>query len=207
MKIYILYNVCVYEYLTYHNEDTNMIMKEMLNDEFYIIQDKIYDVFKPICINDKMIGFITGDFYEEDKLVLEIGYLLPPYRSQGLMMNTIFYLMDYFYDKKVWLELPNRYMMQSLLDNNVAFDIGEGFVLSTIPLSFRSVFDDTVKLSSRLYDLNHSCIVKLTSDGFLASPLLDVDCFCFDGNRDFSMDYRDTVCSVCWNYIQCIDNL
>ena len=178
-----LFGVCVYEYLTYHNKQSNYIMKNMLYDYFFIIQDKVYDIFQPIFSDDLMVGFLSANYYN-DKVIIELAYILPQYRGQGLFCKYLKVLDEYFNDKELWLDLPNRFAIQSLLDNGLAFKIGNRFVVSDYFLSFNHGDE---KVASKLYDLKYCCIVNIRRE--CVSPLLDVDAYRFDACRDLPYDY------------------
>ena len=45
------------------DRDYREIMRNMLNDEFYIIQDKTYNIISEIKCNHRVVGFTASNFY------------------------------------------------------------------------------------------------------------------------------------------------
>ena len=175
---HLLSKICAYEYL-----DANypLIIKHMLYDEFYIIQDEFYDVFYEITYENVVVGFIAGMFVENDTvLVCELCYILPEYRGRGLFCSALTALDDLF-DVHVWINLPNNFAIQSLINNNLALKLNRKLVLSKYPLSF--TIENTL-YHSRLYDLEYCCITDLHNQK--VSTLLDVDAYTCNPQRDIS---------------------
>lgn len=178
-KVYIRtedYNIPLYTHLNYKYND---ILWEMLKDEFYIIQDKVYDIVKEIVYEGEVVGFTTLNFYK-DVLIMELCYILPEYRNKGLFCNEISQLKEYF-EYIIWLDLPNRFAINSLVDNGLACMVNEFIVKSGIPLSFRHPLEGDVRLSTCYYDLRICGSVYLKN--YLVSPLLDVDVVFFNAGN------------------------
>ena len=166
--------------------DYREIMRNMLNDEFYIIQDKKYDIISEIRFNHDVVGFSASNFYE-DYLIVELCYILPEYRGKGLFVDELYKLMNLTH-KELLLNLPNRFTIESLINNNLAVKINDYLIKTSILLSFRHPIFDDVRLSTYFYDLRICACVDLSSCHI--SPLLDVDIFCFnaDNGREFILD-------------------
>lgn len=172
----ILKNICLGEALLYGKGDYETIAKNMINEEFYFMQDKIYDLFIKIKIKEKMVGFIVCNYHADKVLILELGYILPEYRNKGLFIETISVLET---DYTLWLDLPNRFLINSLLANGKARVItGDYLVKSDYLLSFRNPANFDERLSSYYYDLRISGVVS----GEYVSPLMSVDVVCFNAD-------------------------
>lgn len=166
-----LYDILTYEY--------PYILDRMLFDEFYIIQDREYDFVKEIVCEEKVVGFSALNYYN-DSLIMELCYILPSYRNKGLFANEINILKEEFCEE-LWLDLPNRFAIESLIYNGLAVKINDFIVKSEVLLSFRHPIFDNVRLSTDIYDLRVCGSVDLNF--YYLSPLLDVDIFCFDADK------------------------
>ena len=164
--MHLKYNLCVYEYLNSNHKD---IVRNMLCDEFYIMQDKEYDIFYEITYYEWVVGFVCGNFYE-DVLVCELCYILPDFRGLSLFSNAL-NILNSLFDVDIWLDLPNGFAIDSLIFNNLAFKLTDNIVISNFFLSFTN--NDGVKIASRIYDYKNCGIVHLHEK--IMSPLLDVD--------------------------------
>ena len=182
MVVFILKDVWLYDLLL-NVDEFNEIAKNMLYDEFYFMQDKVYDLFVEIECGGKIVGFLVANFFDEDILIIELAYILPEYRDKGLFTGTI---LDLEEDYELYLDLPNRFLINSLLENGKAELVGEGLVKSSYLLSFRNPFNNDERLCSYYYDLRISGVV---CDN-VVSPLLNVDIECFnaDVERERYMD-------------------
>ena len=182
---HILYDVCVYEILTYKYPE---IMEGMLRDDFYIIQDNYYDFFYEITYFNSVVGFVTGNF-TDDYLICEMAYILPKFRSLGLFSQVLSSL-DGLFNEELVLFLPNHYTVLSLIHNNLAIRITDDLVISRYRFCFNNPNGEG-KIFSFLYDLRFCCIVSLRES--LVSPLLDVDAYSLGVDRCVDMEYFDKV--------------
>ena len=174
----ILFGVCLDDILLYGKGDYETIAKNMLNEDFYFMQGKLYDCFIKIMEQDELVGFIVGNCYNNELIVLELGYILPLYRDKGLFIKTLYELEELV---ELSLHLPNRFVIKSLLDNGKARLINKGLVKSDYLLSFRNPLNDEI-LFSYYYDLRVSGVV---CDN-MVSPLMGVDVDCFNADVERS---------------------
>ena len=173
-----LYVILNYEY--------PFILKAMLLDGFFIVQDKTYDFVKEIVCEDEIVGFTALNFYE-DSLIMELCYILPDFRGKGLFVDELNIIKKEF-DRELWLDLPNRFAIESLIDNGLACKINEVVVKTSVFLTFHHPLIEGRRLSTCFYDLRICACVDLNN--YFLSPLLDVDIFCFDADkrRDLFVD-------------------
>lgn len=172
LEIEFLYDILLFELLIYGNDEYVTIFKEMLNDEFYILQDKWYDVLIKIVCKGELIGYIAGNYDKTNRLILELGYLLSPYRDKGIFIKVLLMV-----NEEVSLHMPNRFLINSLLVNGYAEQINEVIIKSKFLLSFNDENDEIV--FSYYYHLQ-KCGVIL---GELISPLQRVDIECFNADK------------------------
>lgn len=165
-----LYVILYYEY--------SYILKNMINDEFYLIQDKIYDIVKEIKKKDIVIGFTASNYYD-GKLIVELVYILSEYRGKSIFTKELS-LLEVYFGNIICLSLPNRFAIESLLKGLYAHKINEYLVRTRIPLVFQHPKSEDVLLFSRIYDLRICAIVDL--DNCIVSPLIGVDIFYFDAS-------------------------
>jgi hypothetical protein len=172
LEIEFLYDILLFELLIYGNDEYVTIFKEMLNDEFYILQDKWYDVLIKIVCKGELIGYIAGNYDKTNRLILELGYLLSSYRDKGIFIKVLLMV-----NEEVSLHMPNRFLINSLLVNGYAEQINEVIIKSKFLLSFNDENDEIV--FSYYYHLQ-KCGVIL---GELISPLQRVDIECFNADK------------------------
>ena len=164
---HIVYDVCVYEYLSYKYPH---IFEAMLCEDFFILQDKVYDILIEITYFGSVVGFLTGEFID-GYLVCDLCFILEDYRGMGLFKNTLVYVNDLF-DIGVLLYLPNVFAVESLIKNSLAIKISDRLVISRFPMIYINKGSGK-RLISRIYDLKECAIVHLGDKSL--SPLLDVD--------------------------------
>jgi hypothetical protein len=181
---HISYDIVLYDLLTYKYPD---IMSGMLCDEFYVLQDKVYDFVYLISYYNSVIGFLCGMF--GDGLVMcELCYILPKFRGMGLFssaLNTI----NNLFNMDVCLYLPNSFAMESLLLHNHAIKLNERLIVSDFLLCYMVNEGDYVY--SRLYDSDYCGIVHLPSRTM--SPVLDNDIKLKHFERNVNDGYFDEV--------------
>lgn len=173
----------LYIHLKYKYEN---ILWQMLKDEFYIIQDRRYDIIKEICYNGNVIGYTALNFYGQ-YLIMELCYILPKYRNMGLFCKELITLKEWVHEN-IALNLPNRFAIESLINNGLAVKKNDYIVKSEMPLSFRHPIKEDIRLFTYYYDLRICGCVHLNN--YFISPLLDVDIYCFNGDtaRDKLLD-------------------
>lgn len=174
-----LYSILNYEYPE--------ILRSMLFDEFYILQNSKYDFVKEIRYMDIVVGFIALDYYD-DSLIMKLCYILPDYRGKGLFVEELSVIKDCLHND-IWLNLPNRFVIESLICNGFAEFVNDFLVKSSFPLSFVHPLFDSIRCVSFFYDLRVCAVVDF--DYCLVSPLLDVDVFCFNADYYRSVLFDD----------------
>lgn len=167
------------------------ILEEMIKDNFFIIQDRSYAVVKEIVHQKKVIGFTAYD-YAPQMLILELIYILPEFRGNNIMINELEDTLSLFANtiNQIMINLPNQYVIKTLLKNNLAEKINDYIVMTSIPLCFtikeeselteeekRGYPEDLnivgMKINSYIYDTRISAIV--CPPLHLISPALDTD--------------------------------
>ena len=167
------------------------IMEAMIQDNFFIVQDESYAVAKEIVYDQKVVGFAAYN-YAPGMLVLELIYILPAYRGKNIFMmelNDTYQIFEKI-SKIILINLPNQYLIRTLLRNKLASHINDHLILTKIPLCF-TIKDETeitddekqgfpedlnivgMKINSFIYDTRISAIVCPPFQ--LLSPPLDVD--------------------------------
>lgn len=172
LEIEFLNDVPLFDLLTYGNDEYKNIILRMLDDEFYILQDKWYDVLIKIVCNGELIGYIAGNYDKTNRLILELGYLLSSYRDKGIFIKVLLMI-----NEEVSLHMPNRFLINSLLVNGYAEKMDKVIIKSKFLLSFNDENDEIV--FSYYYHLQ-KCGVIL---GNLISPLQRVDIECFNADK------------------------
>ncbi|MCD7781545.1 MAG: hypothetical protein LUG89_02460 [Methanosphaera sp.] len=159
------------------------IKKEMDKENFNIPDDEECMIFKEVVHIDKVVGFSAykGSNGQEPKaLTLQYIYVIPDYRSNNLLVKDIIDTISL--DRYVSIELPTHFMVQSLIDHDLAKVFDDRFVVSKIPFSVpMTKFSDEEKeyikkeynlpdptginRESSIYDLEYSAIVCPALDG------------------------------------------
>ena len=166
---HLLYNIVLYDYLNGKHKD---IIHDMLIDEFYILQDKEYDIVYLITYYGKVVGFLASNFNEDGEILFcEICYIQKDYRSLGLFCHALG-VMDSLFDVNIILDIPNSFTVKSLIFNNYAFMLNDYLILSKYHFSYYNRVLEKVCFS-RLYDLRNCGIIDLENK--IMSPLMDVD--------------------------------
>lgn len=200
--------------LTY-NKDYEEIQKNMIKDEFYFLQGREYDFITPIKIieDSKPIGFMAGDYIETKETIkpmitddvyedikhlpnmaclVDLFYLLPEYRDKGVFKLYLQKIINIVGLYNVILHLPNRFVINSLLNNGLARMMEYDVVTSKLWLGFED--NETNELViSHYYDLNYCAIIDM-SEKHRLSPVLDVDDKCFNASKNrggFKNVYED----------------
>lgn len=180
MKFKISHNVHLYDLLTYGGREYQNILASMLRDEFYILQDRVYDIFVEL-VDDKLVGIMVGNFETDEILVIELGYIDKGYRDKGFFCKVLVDLTEMY--GNVWLSLPNGFAIRSLLNNGLASMLNEYIVQSDYTLTFK--MDSGELATSRFYDMRISAVIDLYHTEM--SPVLDVDELCFNANSQREM--------------------
>lgn len=163
----------MYDLLTYGSSEYNHLLIKMLSDEFYVLQDRVYDVMVEVYVGDEIAGFLVGNFFDEI-FIIDLGYLHQEHRDKGLFCTVLGELTEVY--GNIWLSLPNGFTIRSLLNNGLAVMLNDFLVQSDYPLTFKT--DDGSRVNSRFYDLRISAVVDLYHN--ILSPVLDVDDDCFN---------------------------
>lgn len=165
----------LYDKLTYH-PDYKDIMIDMLNDDFYIMQDKDYDYIHTIIKDDKNIGYVACNI-EGKNIILELCYIKKEYRGQNIFIKNLKQIQKKYDEYTVCIDLPNKYMINTLTKNNYTTNINEQYIKTNhIKLSFKK---DDNRIISDIYDLKNAGVYK----NGLISPLLHIDKINFNIQR------------------------
>ena len=147
----------------------------MLKEEFYILQDKEYDNYEDIVYEGNLIGFVVATDLSTDTIQLNIFYILPQYRGKGIFAKTLqTYLKKY---RNVILDRPNRFAINSLIENGLAKTVSDTLVETIPQLSFEDYTNNDELVVSNLYDLKKCAIIDKATGRL--SPLQDVDVYCY----------------------------
>lgn len=175
------YNICLWDYLNGQHKD---IVAEMLCDDFFIVQDKVYDVVYDVCYYGMVVGFVACSVVD-DVLVVELCYIRRKLRDLGLFNHALTTINELF-DIDIRLYLPNSYAVDSLLLHKWAIKLTDDLVLCQFPLTWQD--KNTEKYhTSKLYDTNICGIVDLHEK--TVSPLLDVDILRYNPTRNITDEY------------------
>lgn len=182
---------CLFELLTYGGLEYEKLMTGMLNDDFFILQDKRYDfVYELRDSTDSLIGFASGTYIMGGYgVLLELFYLLPQYRGKHYFKSFLTFCINQYIS--VVLDRPNHYSILSLIKNGFAEIIDDWLVNCSLPLSFEEydTVDGDVRRYSDYYDLRLSAIIDPVHKTI--SPLQDVDIDCFNAISGRDEYYTD----------------
>lgn len=175
------YNICLWDYLNGCYKD---IVAEMLRDDFFILQDKVYNIVYDVCYYGHVVGFVACNMIDE-VLMVELCYIQRRFRDLGLFNHALKTINELF-DIDIRLYLPNSFAVDSLLSHKWAIKLTDGLVLSYFPLSWQD--RNTQKYHySRLYDKNICGIVDIHKK--TVSPLLDTDILRYNPTRNITDNY------------------
>lgn len=167
----------------YDEISKNLTFNPMLSKNFSLI--------KEILLNGITVGISTyklGTCNDMPLATLNFIYVLEEFRGNNLLVKDIENTQKLGHI--VNIELPSQYVIDSLIKNDLAIDIGNNLVISKIPLSFviDTLFDSNTDISamSLFYDKYLSKIVLFYNDEIYLSPFLDVDIFDFNASEHFS---------------------
>lgn len=175
-----------YDLYTILNTYYPYIIAGMLKDDFYFIQDNVYDFFYEIKHDDKVVGFYVLNKYN-NTLVLELIYILPEYRGNNLIYNEFNSMVELFNGLNIVLYLPNKFVILNLLKNDLAEKITNTIVKTKIGLTYDK------KKVYYYYDLRLCAILNIKE--FAISPLLSVDNDYFNAEQERNELFND-------NYMQ-----
>lgn len=185
-------DVCLFELLTYGGVEYQRLMSSMLCDDFFILQDRVYDFVHEVRDStDELIGFGCGSrVLGGSSVLLELFYLLPSFRGKFYFRDFIEYYMGECIS--VSLDRPNQYSILSLIDNGLAKNMGDGLVYAFPLLSFED-YDNGERRWSHYYDLRLSAVVDFSHKSISPLQEVDIQCFNADTGRDkyFTDDYFD----------------
>lgn len=131
---------------------------------------------------------ITEETYEDIKHLpnyayfIDLFYLLPEYRDKGVFCNHLKRMCGIYGKYNIILHLPNRFVINSLLENGFARRINDNVVSSQIWLGFTDEETDEL-IISHIYDLDYCAIVSVGREVKM-SPVLTVDDECFNANEN-----------------------
>lgn len=167
------------------------ILEEMIKENFFILQDRSYAAVKEIVHDQKVVGFAAYD-YTPNMLILEEIYILPEYRGKNIIIDELEDTLNLFQNiiKLIMINLPNQYVIKSLVKNKLAHYINDYLILSNVPFCFTIKEEDELteadrntlpedlnpvgmKINSFIYDTRISAIVCPPLQ--LLSPVLDID--------------------------------
>lgn len=181
-------------------EIKNTYFAESLNHDFAFI--------KEILLNGKIIGISAYKFSLEHNLAtMKIIYVLEKFRGKNFLYNEIKDIIENF-KYNLSIDCPNQYVINSLIENELAIDIGNNLVISKIPLSFAIMDAEEVEsggklfVSSPFYDRYLSRVICFDDDNFelpLLSPILDVDIRDFnalENNMKIDEEYLNNIKSI-----------
>ena len=173
MEFKISYYVHLYELLTYGRQEYQNLLAKMLGDEFYILQDKVYDILVECRLGDDLVGILVGEFESEEIVIIDLGYIVQEHRDKGFFCKVLGYLTEMY--GNIWLSMPNGFAIRSLLNNGLARMLNDYIVQSDYTMTFKT--DDGRVATSRFYDLRISAVVDMFGNEL--SPVMDVDDYCF----------------------------
>lgn len=176
----IYHNTNLFELLTYNTQEYNNIMVHMLNDDFFIPQEKTYDIIQLLYSNNHLAGYIASTILEDTTIQINLIYILPNYRGNNLFVEYL--KKDYIarYDDVV-IDRPNRFTINTLLKNGLAEYISSDVVETSVLLSYTDYEKDELVVSNQ-YDLKKCGVVSMDCGVVRLSPLQEVDVHFFHGD-------------------------
>ncbi|MDD2644374.1 MAG: hypothetical protein PHC65_06815 [Methanobacteriaceae archaeon] len=169
------------------------LYEAFVKDGFLEDPDNEYAFMKEIVYDKKVVGFSVYRTSVNDSYILNLIYVLPKFRGNNLLYEDLMDTKQMCETDLILIDCPNKYVMDSLVKNKLAFYINEHIIISQLPLSFAvDISEDlkkkieqannleeiqTINVNSPIYDTDICGIVSFESEGLpnLISPLLDVD--------------------------------
>ena len=155
-----------------HNElsdlDVESILKanyeyiyESIQNEGFILENTLGDVFKEILFEGKVVGFALYELNSMTRFALNEIYILPEFRGNSLFLLEIMMLLGA--GNTLSILQPTRNLVDILIHYEFASKLTENIVASAISFDFKSEdilsnsnenFDDNQIMSSNIYDLD-----------------------------------------------------
>lgn len=134
---------------------------------------------------------MTQETYEDIKHLpnfvyfIDLFYLLPDYRDKGIFCTHLKRMSDIYGMYNIILHLPNKFVINSLLENGLAREMRFNVVASKLWLGFNDEETDEL-IISHYYDLDYCAIIGFDEERtkvFKLSPILTVDDECFNATK------------------------
>lgn len=163
---------------------------EVYSNDEYNMENTIFEYFQEIVSDNKVVGFYTYTTAIEfqDHICIEEFYVLPEYRGNNIMADTLIDLI--ISNKQFILKKPTQNVIKILIKNNLAWYFSKNLVRSVIKFSntyndiiinkkLRNIYDNLddemtmIDIFTNLYDINvcsnifNDTMELITLDNFL----------------------------------------
>lgn len=167
----IYYDTNLFELLTYNTEEYTNIMIQMLNDDFYILQDKTYDMIQLLYSKEILVGYIASSIINPNSVQINLVYIIREFRGNNIFVDYL--VRDYIgvYDEVI-IDMPNRFTINALVKNGLACYVSDDVVETNVLLSYTDECGELVV--SNKYNIV-KCGVVDTNNSTGLSPLQDID--------------------------------
>ncbi len=157
------------------------IHRAIKKENFFIAPEDSCFFFKEILYDNEVVGFATyrPSNINNDSLVMQYIYVLPEYRSIGLLEEELDEA-SVLFESSILIEYPTKDMVESLIKHRLVRVFDDRFAISRIPFFIPMVPIDDVKSGilredykkneeqyrklSLIYDLELCAVVGLASD-------------------------------------------
>lgn len=134
---------------------------ESIQNEGFILENKLGDIFKEILFENKVVGFAFYELNSMTNFVLNEIYILPEFRGNSLFLLEITLLLSA--GNRLSILQPTKNIVEILIHYGFASKLSENIVASAISFDFKNEnilsnsneeFDEDQIMSSNIYDLN-----------------------------------------------------
>ena len=134
---------------------------ESIQNEGFILENKLGDVFKEILFENKVVGFAFYELNSATNFVLNEIYILPEFRGNSLFLLEINILLAA--GNSLSILQPTKNIVEILVHYGFAHKLSKNIVASAISFDFKNEdilsnsneeFDNEQIMSSNIYDLN-----------------------------------------------------
>lgn len=125
---------------------------ESIQNEKYIIQYEDFTTFHEITNQNKVIGYYTTEKNSEKNVyAIEEIYILPEFRGNGIFKELLTFYMN-IANLHVALKNPNKKLIDSLINNELAFKIDSNIIISFVRfyVNIEEIYDN--KYLKQLYN-------------------------------------------------------
>lgn len=144
-----------------------------INKEKYLLDYDKFDLFYEIKDNDDVVGFIALENDDLENLIINETYIVPEARGSNLFFKNYSQIVKGT-AKPVFIQKPNKNLINVLLNNDVAFKMPDDIVISYVDFIvelkdtfknskikhyYKKVKNNTLTVKTNLFDYNLSAVL------------------------------------------------